>query len=118
MIYKSRITEIGPAALGMLENNMLILFNDDAPSELRDISVLHEKAEMAGEIKEGQTVTVSGETFVVEGVGERVNESFLTLGHCCLVFNAGNRPALPCQIMLSGEVLPQVSEGDFIEVSE
>ena len=115
MIYKSRFTEIGPAALRMLEKNMLILFNDDAPVGLRDISAMHEISDIDGEIEEGQIINVSGMEYQVVAVGEQVNESFKKLGHCCLIFNGGDKPALPCQIMLKGEDLPaDIKVGDYL----
>ncbi len=48
MKYQSEIVGLGPDALAFLEDedmNFIIIFNEDAPPELAELSVLHTKAE-------------------------------------------------------------------------
>ena len=48
MKYKYKIVGLGPDALAFLEDedmNFIIIFNEDAPPELAELSVLHTKAE-------------------------------------------------------------------------
>ena len=48
MKYKATITGLGECALDFLDEccNFIIIFNEDAPPELADISVLHTKSEV------------------------------------------------------------------------
>lgn len=48
MKYQATITGLGSCALDFLDEccNFIIIFNEDAPSELADISVLHTKSEL------------------------------------------------------------------------
>ena len=54
MKYKATITGLGECALDFLDEccNFIIIFNEDAPPELADISVLHTKVKLR-RIKKG-----------------------------------------------------------------
>ncbi len=55
MKYKATITGLGECALDFLDEccNFIIIFNEDAPPELADISVLHTKSEVKEDPKKG-----------------------------------------------------------------
>lgn len=116
LIYKSEITGFGKMALRFLDEEMLILFNDDAPEQFRDLAVLHSPAELEKDIEKGMTVTIGENSYVVTAIGEKANESIRSLGHCCFIFKGKDSVALPVQIMLKGECPPDPKEGDFITV--
>ena len=62
MKYKATITGLGECALDFLDEccNFIIIFNEDAPPELADISVLHTKSEVREDPKKGDTVRICG----------------------------------------------------------
>ena len=41
MGYKATITEIGPMVQDFIGENMIIIFDNNAPDALRDMAVLH-----------------------------------------------------------------------------
>lgn len=116
LVFSSEITGFGSMALGFLEEEMLILFKDDAPQQFRDLAVLHGNQQMNGQIEKGMHLTIGTETYLVTAVGEKANESIESMGHCCLIFKGKDTVALPVQIMLKGERLPNPEIGDRITV--
>jgi len=116
MDYKSKVVGFGDIALDFLEEKMLILFNEDAPSELAELSVLHEKQEMPKDVSRGDIVSLGSDEYVVTAVGDEANETLKMLGHCCLVFHGKDEVELPGQIQLKGEKLPDLKQGDYIKI--
>ena len=67
MKYKATITGLGECALDFLDEccNFIIIFNEDAPPELADISVLHTKSEVREDPKKGDTVRICGVEYTI-----------------------------------------------------
>ncbi|WP_290770713.1 PTS glucitol/sorbitol transporter subunit IIA [Anaerofustis sp.] len=116
MDYKSKITGFGDMALDFLNENMLILFNEDAPLELAELSVLHEKQEMANDVCVGDVISLGNDDYIVTAIGSEANDTLKTLGHCCLVFSGKDEVELPGQIQLKGEKLPDIKKEDYIKI--
>ena len=114
-IYKSKITGFGEMALDFLDEEFLIIFNNNAPAELADLSVLHEKADVARDVKVGDKVKLGKYDYVVTAVGSEANDTLMLLGHASLVFKGADAVELPGQFMLKGDELPRdLKEGDYI----
>ena len=64
MKYQSKIVGLGPDALAFLEDedmNFIIIFNEDAPPELAELSVLHTKAELKEDPAVGDTLKIGNQ---------------------------------------------------------
>ena len=106
MKYFTKITGWGEDALGFLEEedmNFLVIFNNTAPDELAEISLLHEPAELKADPAPGDTLMIGGKAFDVTAVGTEAIHTLRTLGHCTLSFQGGTEPERPGCIMLEGE---------------
>ena len=106
MKYCSKITGWGPDALFFLEDpdaQFMIIFNEDAPPELAEISVLHTKSGIYTEPENGDTVLLGDKVFEVTAVGEEARHTWRDLGHCTLCFKGGDTPDRPGCIMLAGD---------------
>ena len=88
MKYQATITGLGSCALDFLDEccNFIIIFNEDAPSELADISVLHTKSELKEDPKKGDTVRICGVEYTISDVGWEALNTLKELGHCTLSF--------------------------------
>ena len=105
MKYSSTITGWGDDALFFLEDadaNFIIIFNEDAPPELADISVLHTKAALLSEPAVGDTMIIGEKVFDVTAVGDEAKHTLRDLGHCTLCFKGGDEPDRPGCVMLKG----------------
>ena len=106
MKYHTVITGWGDVALDFLEDpeaNFIIIFNDDAPPELAEISVLHTKEQLLAVPAPGDTVLIGEKVFEITAVGEEAKSTLRTLGHCTLSFKGGKEPERPGCIMLEGD---------------
>ena len=120
MKYQVKITDLGSDALAFLENetNFIIIFNQDAPSELAEISVLHTKCAVNGEIQAGDTLKIGTKEFKITKVGEEAAYTLRNLGHCTLDFSGDESAFRPGCIMLEKrEITPKdLTIGTTIEI--
>lgn len=116
MNYKSKITRIGDMALEFLEGDFFIIFNNNAPEELAEISVLHTIEEVTEDIRAGNTVVISGKEYTVTAVGEEAIKTFRELGHCTFRFTGGSTVEQPGHVELKGNGKPDIKVGDYIEI--
>ena len=104
--YVSKITGWGNDALFLLEDKdseFIIIFNDDAPPELADISVLHTKAELLMPPERVDVLLIGDKVFTITAVGDEALHTLKTLGHCTLCFKGKDEPDRPGCIMLQGD---------------
>lgn len=122
MKYHVVITGWGQDALTFLEDpesNFIIIFNEDAPAELAELSVLHAKAELLDVPAIGDTVVIGEKTFEVTAVGAEVKSTLRKMGHCTFVFSGADTPERPGCIMLKGDetlLASDIKVGNVIEI--
>ncbi|MGL6292252.1 PTS glucitol/sorbitol transporter subunit IIA [Eubacterium aggregans] len=116
MRYKATITEIGPMVQDFIGENMIIIFDNNAPDALRDMAVLHSIEEWERDITIGDELVVCEKRYKVTAIGNEANETLKTMGHCTLMFNGADTAQLPGHIELSGDGLPDLSVGMSIEI--
>jgi PTS system glucitol/sorbitol-specific IIA component len=116
MKYNVKITGIGDIALDFLTEDMLIIFNDNAPPELKEISVLHEASDLIDEVKIGDLVEICGKEYFVSAIGDEANHTLKKMGHCSLKFDGAAAPQLPGTIHLKGESNPEITIGQYITI--
>lgn len=116
MKYSVKITGIGEMALDFLTENLLIIFNNNAPAELAEISVLHEIGQLNGEVVEGDKITIGKEEYIVTAVGSEANHTLRTMGHVSFRFDGDSSPMLPGAIHLKGENNPSILVGQHITI--
>ncbi|AOT71134.1 PTS glucitol/sorbitol transporter subunit IIA [Geosporobacter ferrireducens] len=114
MKYQSTITGLGELALDFAADNLLILFNENAPAELAEISVLHTIEEVSGDIRVGDVIIFSKQEYRVTAVGEEANKTFRQMGHCTFKFTGKEDVELPGHIELQGNGMPKVKIGDLL----
>lgn len=116
VIYESNITEIGADASLFIKENMLILFNETALKELRDIAVVHEASELKADIETGHELVLDGQPFKVTGIGDKVNETMRELGHCTIAFNGEAVPELPGTLCVEAKPIPTLNVSNQIQI--
>ena len=116
MSYESEITGFGDLALDFLNENMLIMFNDNAPPELAELSVLHSEQPLEQDVHVGDKIVLGSYEYEVTAIGDEANATLKSMGHCCLMFNGLDEALLPGQIELKGSELPRLKEGDYFKI--
>lgn len=105
MKFQVKVVGHGSEALSFLgdpDNSFFILFNEDAPEELAEISVLHTKSEVYEDPAVGDTMKIAGKEFIITAVGVEAPYTLRELGHCTINFSGGQEAALPGCLMLEG----------------
>ncbi len=116
MKYKVEIVKLGETSKELMEAGMVIIFNENAPAELAEISVLHTIAEIEGEVEVGDTIKISGIEYKVTAVGDEANKTLKQLGHCTFKFNGLDTVDLPGVINLEDKGIPEIKIGSCIEI--
>ncbi len=122
MKYSTIITGWGTDALSFLQDEtdpFIIIFDNDAPPELADIAILHEKAELSTDPAVGDKLTICNKTFRITAIGYEALQTLRTLGHCTLKFTGKDEADLPGCMMLKGERLTaaDIQVGGKIELA-
>lgn len=101
-----------------LNLNFIIIFNEDAPPELAELSVLHTKAELKEIPAAGDTLILGKHTYKITAVGDEAAHTLATLGHCTLAFGGDGEAFRPGCIMLEGPEFSKdsIAVGDAIEI--
>lgn len=121
-IYRTEITEVGPEVGELLDQaDTLITFEEGAPPELAEISVLHRHTERREEPPvAGDVVAIGPREFGITAVGGVAWKNMLELGHAVFKFNGAKEPGLPGEICLeredAGEVKRVVATGATLEI--
>lgn len=112
VLYQSTVTGKGDQAQDLIEDRMVVIFKEGAPSELAEISVLHKPADDSFvELQKGDVLEIMDQTYRVMAVGEEANKNMKKLGHATLKFNGSNETELPGDINLEDKPLPDLDQG-------
>ncbi|SFE12145.1 PTS system, glucitol/sorbitol-specific IIA component [Lentibacillus persicus] len=112
--YNINVVEVGTEAPLMTEENMIILFNETVPADLKSIAFVHNGETISGEIKTGDKMVIDGEAFEILFVGDKVNETMQDLGHATFHFNGEATSELPGTVCLEKKSIPEISVGSTI----
>ena len=106
MKFYCEITSWGEAALHFLDDpnaNFIVIFDNNAPAELAEFSVLHTTANYNEDPAVGDTMIICDKAFDITAVGEEALHTLRQIGHCTLSFKGGTEPERPGCIMLTGD---------------
>ena len=105
MKFYCEITSWGEEALHFLDDpnaNFIVIFDNNAPAELAEFSVLHTTANYNEDPAVGDTMIICDKAFDITAVGEEALHTLRQIGHCTLSFKGGTEPERPGCIMLTG----------------
>ncbi len=114
--YEAEVVEIGPEVREFLDAGIVVLFEQGAPEELAEFSVLHQHSSLREDVTAGDVVVIGEETFRVTAVGEVVNQNLANLGHMIMKTNGLEEPELPGDLCVEDKPLPEISIGTKIRV--
>lgn len=116
MDFTTEITQIGEMVEEFLTEKLLIVFDENAPPGLAEISILHTIREFNKEVKVGDTVRFGESYYEVTAVGHEANKTLESMGHCSFSFTGEDQVKLPGQIELKGQGIPIVKIGDPFQI--
>ncbi|MDA8194892.1 MAG: PTS glucitol/sorbitol transporter subunit IIA [Thermaerobacter sp.] len=103
VFYETEITALGGECAEFVAANMLVLFGEGAPAELRDISAIHTVRVMAAEpiLETGRVLEIGHHALRIVAVGTVAEDNLRSIGHLVIV-KGGEDPILPGQIRVEG----------------
>ncbi|MBU9672708.1 PTS glucitol/sorbitol transporter subunit IIA [Planococcus sp. CP5-4] len=114
--YEAKITEIGEEVDLFAEENMMVIFNNTVPEELRSFAVIHEQADLLEGVEVGDFLEINNERFEILFVGAKVNETLRDLGHCTIAFTGDATANLPGTMCVEKTPLPELALGAEIRI--
>ncbi|MDN7225871.1 PTS glucitol/sorbitol transporter subunit IIA [Planococcus sp. N064] len=114
--YEAKITEIGEEVEIFAEENMMVIFNDTVPEELRSFAVIHERADLHEHVEAGDVLEINGERYAILFVGSKVNETLQDIGHCTISFTGDVAADLPGTMCVENKPLPELALGAEIRI--
>ncbi|PMB85082.1 PTS sorbitol transporter subunit IIA [Dolosicoccus paucivorans] len=115
-IYKTSVTNIGADAEMFVAEEMIILFGENAPDDLKDYVYNIVVTPLNGEISPGQSLLIDGEAFEITAVGNVVGQNLEQLGHITLKFDGSKQAELPGTLYLESKSVPVLQENSTLEI--
>lgn len=118
IIYENTIKDQGACAEEFREENMIVLFGDSAPEEIKDFCYWVDVAPINGTIAPGQTLKVGGESYKITAVGSEAAVTLAGLGHCSFKFSGQTEVELLGTIYVENKPMPEIKTGTIIQIVE
>lgn len=116
LVYKTRVVRLGNLAADFFREGMMVLFQEGAPRELEEISVIHRPEVLWDQVRPGDTLRIGSTCVKVTAVGEVANRNLANLGHAVIKFNGLIDPELPGDLCAERGDIPSVEPGTGIEI--
>jgi PTS system glucitol/sorbitol-specific IIA component len=114
--FRATVTELGPLSKEFIENDVIVFFEEGAPEELREFSILHAGGELVSSVTAGDTLHLGDHPFRVTAVGEVANENLASLGHLVVKFNGRKDPEMPGDVCVEEKTIPSIAPGTEIRI--
>ncbi|WP_231036234.1 PTS glucitol/sorbitol transporter subunit IIA [Pectinatus sottacetonis] len=116
-IYSTTVSSLGPLVKDFITENLIILFNKNAPPELAEFCVLHEGNNLSDIIESGDILKIENNTYKIVYVGGQVQKNLQDLGHISLKFNNNaDKESLEGSIYLENKPIFCPSPGNKIKI--
>src|SRR5918993_2566537 len=93
--YATVVTAVGALVPEFGQAGVLVWFEEGAPEELHDCSVLHRPTVATGGVVPGDEISLDGAVLTVLAVGDVANDNLVNLGHLDLKASGETSPQLP-----------------------
>jgi PTS system glucitol/sorbitol-specific IIA component len=116
VVYETTVSGVGEQVPAFLDHGVLIFFGDEAPPELRDISVLHRPTVTDDAMQAGDVLQLGSTELEVLAAGGVVRDNLLNLGHFDLKADGRSEAKLPGDVCVPNVRLPLLAPGDRVRV--
>ena len=85
--YETVVNKVGEMVGEGMEENLIILFNDNAPEMYHEYCLLHTITELKEGIEAGDIFCIDTEEYKITAVGSGANKTIEELGHATIKFD-------------------------------
>ncbi len=115
--YSTTVQELGVNVHAFKDAKMLIMFNENAPAELREYCILHRGNKLEDEVQPGDVFKLGSAEYKIIYAGSEVQKNLRDLGHITLRFNANAEgEGLEGSLYLEDKPIVDVAPGDEISI--
>ena len=115
--YSTTVQGLGANVHAFAASKMLIMFNENAPDELREYCVLHRGNALTDTVTAGDTFYLGQTPYKIVYVGSEVQKNLGNLGHITLRFNNNEEGEnLEGSLYLEDKPVADVAPGDEISI--
>ena len=114
--YAGHVLETGPMAPELLDAGVLVLFGEQAPAELREISIVHNGRQLAEPVVPGDVLVLGDISCVITAVGAMANDNIEQLGHIVIKANGASESELPGEICVESTPLRVPTIGMMVAI--
>lgn len=115
-IYKNNIKSIGCAVESFEDQEMFILFGDNAPDTLKDFCYCIDVLPVSETIKVGQNLAIDNNEYKITAIGNVAEKNLVNLGHITIVFDGATEASLPGSIYVEKKEVPKLVVGSEISI--
>lgn len=123
VLFRTRVTEIGPEVADLAEGGVVILFADGSPPELAEVSVLHKVEQGPSDDAPGigASIAIGSVAARITAVGASAWAKVREMGHVVISFNGAaeaERPGELCASMVEpGELVAALKQDAVITIA-
>lgn len=118
LIYENRINGCGSMVSAFKEENMFIMFGDNAPDTLKDFCYTVDVKNTNDKIRKGQYLIIDGNKYRITAVGDVAEKNLVNLGHVTISFDGSECATLPGTINVENLKMPELNIGTIIRIEE
>jgi len=116
-LYVTEVVAVGALVEEFVQAGVLVLFGEQAPTELHEFSVLHRPTLADAGPAVGDVIVIGGTELPVLAVGDVVAGNLLELGHLDLKADGRTEPAMPGDVCVPEGTLPEIAVGQTIRIA-
>lgn len=117
-MYQTTIKSIGKDAKAFEAEKMMILFGDNAPSELADFCYVIDLVSVDENIAAGDTLKLDDVSYQITSVGDAVRKNLNDLGHITLKFDGSTTAGQSGSLYLEEKEMADVKPGSTIRIEK
>lgn len=115
-IFETKVTAVGEDVPIILQEKVMILFDEKAPKELHDVAYVHRGGALLDDIQAGDVIWFGMDDFKILFVGEQVNTTMKELGHLSINFSGSQTSDLPGTMCIEAKPIPEIGIGTSIKI--
>lgn len=117
-MYQTTIKSIGNDAKAFEAEKMMILFGDNAPSELADFCYIIDVVSVDEDITKEHILKLDNVPYRITSVGDAVRKNLNDLGHITLKFDGSTTAEQPGSLYLEDKEIADIKPGSTITIEK
>lgn len=115
-IFETRVNGYGENAAAFKEENMVVLFGNNAPADLADFCYIINVNPINGEIEVGDILSLDNTEYAITAVGNVVKMNLTNLGHITINFNGEIEAEVSGTLYVEKKEIVDLKKGSIVKI--